>query len=74
VVLSANGKKYVSKEDLELIEQGGLCVVDCSWAKIEEVQINFPNERILPHMVAVNSVNYGKKFKLSCAEAIAAAL
>jgi len=35
--LSANGKKYVSLEDKKLIEQGGLCVVDCSWAKIEEV-------------------------------------
>ena len=49
-------------------------MIDCSWAKIEEVQVSFRNERLLPHMVAVNPVNYGKKFKLSCAEAIAAAL
>jgi hypothetical protein len=73
-VLSANGKGYVSKEDLPIIEQSGICVIDCSWAKIGEVHLSFANERLLPHMVAVNPVNYGKRFKLSCAEAIGAAL
>lgn len=73
IILTANGKKYVSKEDLPLIEKG-ICVIECSWARIDEITYVAPNERILPHMVAVNPVNFGKKFKLSCVEAIAAAL
>ena len=34
---SANGKKYVSKEDLDIIDKHGLCVIDCSWNRIDEV-------------------------------------
>ena len=34
---SANGKKCVSKDDLDIIEKNGLCVIDCSWNKIEDV-------------------------------------
>jgi len=35
--LSPNGKKAVSPEDKELVEQHGICVIDCSWAQIEGI-------------------------------------
>lgn len=38
VVLSAFGKKECSQEDLEYAEKYGVCVVDCSWNRIEETR------------------------------------
>lgn len=38
IVLSAYGKKFVSKQDLEYIEKYGICVIDCSWNRIEETR------------------------------------
>ena len=35
VVLSAFGDKPVSIEDLDLCVKNGLCVIDCSWNRIE---------------------------------------
>ncbi|CAO3678936.1 unnamed protein product [Umbelopsis vinacea] len=71
IVASPVGEKAVSPADRHLVEQFGVAVVDCSWAKIDEV----PFSRIkspVPYLVATNPVNYGKPWKLNCAEALAA--
>ncbi|GAB5587117.1 ribosome bioproteinsis protein tsr3 [Umbelopsis nana] len=71
IVASPVGEKAVSPADRHIVEQFGVAVVDCSWAKIDEV----PFSRIkapVPYLVATNPVNYGKPWKLNCAEALAA--
>ena len=75
ILLTPSAEKIVSREDKKIIEDHGVCVIDCSWAKFNELKISNKQfeTRLLPFMVAVNPVNYGKAFKLSCAEAIAAA-
>lgn len=77
VIMSPVGRSSVSVEDAELIRAKGLAVVDCSWNKLDDVpfgRIKGRAPRLLPWMLAANPVNYGKPCKLSCAEALAAAL
>ena len=76
IILTPSGTRVVSPADREVMRLG-LAVVDCSWAQLEAVPFNkLPRggERLLPYLVAANTVNYGRPYKLNCAEALAAGL
>lgn len=75
VIITPNGKHTISPADRELMDQYGAAVVECSWARTGEVQwskVGGKCERLLPYLVAANTVNYGKPFRLNCVEALAA--
>lgn len=76
VIISPNAKRLISRADRELMEQYGAAVVECSWVRIKEVpwqKIGGKCERLLPYLVAANATNYGRPWRLNCAEALAAA-
>ncbi|OJJ89610.1 ribosome biogenesis TSR3 family protein [Aspergillus glaucus CBS 516.65] len=75
VVVSPNAKKIISPADRELLETHGAAVVECSWVRVQEVpwsRIGGKCERLLPYLIAANTVNYGKPWRLNCVEALAA--
>ncbi|KAL8812644.1 MAG: hypothetical protein Q9200_000872 [Gallowayella weberi] len=75
VVISPNAKTLISPVDAPLLETHGAAVVECSWVRISEVpwtKIGGKNERLLPYLVAANPTNYGRPWRLNCAEALAA--
>ena len=77
IVLSPMAEFTLSPADVGIVSTSGISAIDCSWAKITELppkQIKSGVHRLLPFLVAANSVNYGKPHKLSCAEAIGATL
>ena len=70
-----NAKQIISAADRELLEEYGAAVVECSWVRMKEVpwsRIGGKCERLLPYLVAANPVNYGRPWRLNCAEAFAA--
>ncbi|KAK5105112.1 ribosome biogenesis protein tsr3 [Lithohypha guttulata] len=63
VIISPNAKTILSPADASTLEQFGAAVVECSWVRIQEI----PWSRI-----GANPVNYGRPWRLNCAEALAA--
>lgn len=77
VVLTPTATRAISYADAEVARERGIAVVDCSWARLDDVPfaaLKGGPGRLLPFLVAANTVNYGKPLRLSCAEAVAAAL
>ncbi|KAI6779916.1 Ribosome biogenesis protein-like protein [Emericellopsis cladophorae] len=76
VIITPNGKTTISPADREIMDRYGAAVVECSWARTGEIvwnKVGGKCERLLPYLVAANSVNYGKPWRLNCVEALAAA-
>lgn len=78
IVLTPAATVHLSPSDAAIMLDCGLAVVDCSWARLEDVPFDkLPNRgrnRLLPFLVAANPVNYGRPSKLNCAEALIAGL
>ncbi|MGC8675450.1 DUF367 family protein [Fervidicoccus sp.] len=78
IVLDPFSQKVISKDDISY-NLNGILVVDRSWNKIlekggEVFPFKFGVRRRLPIFIASNPINYGIAYKLSSAEALAAAL
>jgi len=78
IVLSTQTDVVVSAADRSLVETSGIAWVNCSWNRIEEIPWEKLQRRgkprTLPFLIAANSINYGRPWKLNTAEALAATL
>jgi pre-rRNA-processing protein TSR3 len=75
IVLNPLADTFLSPSDAKVIHQKGLTVLDCSWNQAEEIfRQRHSHSRKLPYLIASNPTNYGRPFKLSTVEAVAATL
>lgn len=76
IVLNPTSSRTLSNEDRQVIQDGGLVGLDCSWNLADTVlrkNIGGENRR-LPTLLAGNPTSYSSRGRLSTAEALAAAL
>ncbi len=72
VVLNPHAERALSPADAGT---GHLVALDCSWKHAGEARFSLPGDhRGLPFLVAANPVNYGRPFRLTTVEALAAGL
>lgn len=79
LVLSSEAQLLASPADREILLQYGLAGINCSWNRLDEIPFRkcgkgLKLQRKLPYLIAANTVNYGRPFKLCTAEASAATL
>ncbi|MFC3957727.1 DUF367 family protein [Halovivax cerinus] len=74
VVLNPHAEQALSPADREEAITT-LVALDCSWESAGEAAFSMPGEhRALPFLVAANPVNFGRPFRLTTVEALAAGL
>ena len=72
IVLNPHAERALSPADRD---HDRLVALDCSWETAGEALFSVAGEhRALPFLVAANPVNYGRPFRLTTVEALAAAL
>jgi pre-rRNA-processing protein TSR3 len=70
-VLNPHAERALSPADAG---RGALVALDCSWASAGGGRFSLPGEhRALPYLVAANPVSFGRPFRLTTVEALAAA-
>ncbi|MHC1590939.1 MAG: DUF367 family protein [Candidatus Helarchaeales archaeon] len=78
IILDPLATRSLSVQDVEVAMDKGICVMDCSWNRIEDFVDDLSKlkgiHRCLPYLLAANPLHYGQPTKLSSIEAIAAAL
>jgi pre-rRNA-processing protein TSR3 len=70
IILYSESHKRLSPADNSFLH---LVAIDVSWENVDNYHFPAEKSRSLPFLLAANPVNYGKPYKLSTVEAIAAA-